>query len=160
MGVLHAVIDAADAMGSISPALWSAYETTVFCAIVDGTEVRLRPGGMHPSLDGALERRSVRTWAYITAWNPGSQELSRQDNDVRHERLRRAVAHLGFEAFEGEGRPADPAWTPERSFLVLAVSTPAAVALGRRFEQNAIVVGEAGCKARLVACGRYLSCFP
>ena len=61
-GVLHDVIDAGETIGLISPRLWSAYQKTTFCSVVDGIEIRITPGGMHPSLDRVLEDRSVRTW--------------------------------------------------------------------------------------------------
>ena len=151
-GVLHGVIGAGDTTSSISHTLWSAYLITVFCASVDGIEIRIRPGDVHPSLDRALEARSVTTWAYITAWNPESRELSRQENDVRHERLKDDVTRLGFQVAEGEGQPADPAWAPEQSLLVFGVSAQEALAIGRRYGQNAIVVGETGRKAKLLKC--------
>ena len=44
--VLHGLIEASGTTGDISPALWSAYESTVFCATLDGAEIRIRPGEM------------------------------------------------------------------------------------------------------------------
>ena len=96
--------------------LWSAYKTTVYRATVDGEDISIRPGQTHPSLDRALQARGVTNWAYITAWNPGSHELSRHENDERHERLGNDLARLGCEAFEGQGEPADSGWKPERAF--------------------------------------------
>jgi N-formylglutamate deformylase len=150
--VINGLIEASGTTGDISPVLWSAYESTVFCATLDGTEIRIGPGEMHAPLDHALEARSVTTWAYITAWNPGSWELSIRENDARHERLKEEVLRLGFEAFEGEGQPAHAAWVPERSLLVLGVPASEAVAIGRRYGQNAIVFGEHRREARLLSC--------
>ena len=152
-GVLRRLIDANDTLSSISTALWNAYQTTAFCATVDGMEIRITPGELHPALDRALHDRRVNTWAYITAWNPGSRQLSHQENELRHQRLKGEVTDLGFHSFEGEGRPADTAWAPEQSLLVLGVSAQEAVGIGLRYGQNAIVVGETGRRARLSACG-------
>lgn len=151
--VLHRLIERSGTIKSISPNLWSAYETTVFCATVDGSDVRIRPGETHPSLDRILDARGVTTWAYITAWNPGSHVLSRRENDVKHERLKSDVTGLGFEAFEGRGEPAGSAWEAERSLLVFGLSAHEALAIGRRYGQIAIVVGETGLEARLLKCG-------
>jgi len=150
--VLHGLIDASEITGDISPALWSAYESTVFCAPLDGTEIHIRPGEINAPLDQALEARSLTTWAFITAWNPGSRGLSRRENDARHERLKEVVARLGFESFEGQGQPTHAAWAPERSLLVLGVPASEAVAIGRRYGQHAIVVGERRREARLLSC--------
>jgi N-formylglutamate deformylase len=150
-GVLNRLIEAGGTIDAAS-ALWSAYESTVFCATVDGREIRIRPGETHPSLDRALEARGVTTWAYVTAWNPGSREIPRQENDARHERLKDDVSRLGFDAFEGWGEPADSAWAPEQSLLVLGLSADEALAIGRRYGQIAIVVGETGREAKLLRC--------
>jgi hypothetical protein len=137
-------------VSALSSDLWRAYERTVLCATVDGSDIRIRPGHTSPSLDRVLETRAVSTWAYITAWNPGSTELSRSENDVRHARLKEELMHLGYEAFEGHGEPADSDWAPEQSLLVLGVSEEDAVAIGRSFGQSAIVAGERGSTAKLV----------
>ncbi len=132
--------------------LWTAYRRTAFCASVDGIAIRICPDATHPSLDDALHTRRVTTWAYITAWNPGSRQLSRQENDARHQQLKNDVAALGFEVFEGEGFPMNIAWPPERSLLVFGISMQEAIAIGRRYGQHAIVFGEAGRKAELLGC--------
>ena len=52
----------------------------------------------------------------------------------------------------GEGIGEDGAWLPERSILVPGMECDAAVQLGRRFDQRAIVCGEVGGVAALVLC--------
>ncbi|MGI8422817.1 MAG: DUF3293 domain-containing protein [Chloroflexota bacterium] len=139
-------------LDAISNGLWSAYDNTVFRATVEGNDIQIRPGTNDPALDRVLEARGVSTWAYITAWNPGSHELSRQENDVRHERLKNDVVSFGLESFEGMGEPDDPKWQPERSLLVLGLHEREALNIGRRYGQNAIVVGETGRDAKLLRC--------
>lgn len=141
-----------DVIDPLPTSLWTTYQRTELSASVDGVEIRLRPGATHPSLDDALQRRKVTTWAYITAWNPGSRQLARQENDARHEQLKNDLAARGFEAFEGEGFPMKLAWPPERCLLVFGISVQEAIAIGRRYGQNAIVVGEAGRKAEFRGC--------
>ena len=136
----------------MSSNLWRAYETTVFGAVVDGEDIRIRPGQTHPSLDRALAARGLTNWAYITAWNPRTHQLSRHENDERNERLRSDVVGLGCEAFEGQGEPADPGWEPEGSLLVFGLPAREALAMGRHYGQNAIVIGETGAEARLLGC--------
>src|SRR5690606_25595026 len=96
-------VDEGPDMSEPSPSgLWTAYQRTTFCASVDGIDVHIHPGATTNSLGRALKVRRLTTWAYITAWNPGSRQLSRQENDARHEQLKTDVARQGFEAFEGE----------------------------------------------------------
>ncbi len=133
-------------------ALWNAYQATTFVAEIDGVVVRIRPGQPHPDLDHILASLSLGQWAFITAWNPRSQLLSPVENDRRHEELRAAVAEFGYESVEGDGIPAEANWRSERSLLVLGITEDDALALGRRFGQYAIVVGEHGRSARLLAC--------
>ena len=45
----------------------------------------------------------------------------------------------GFAYFHGEGQGTDPQWAPEAFFLALGLTRQAAIALGGRYEQNAIV---------------------
>jgi hypothetical protein len=92
------------------------------------------------------------TWAYITACNPASKELTANENNERQAQLRRELEAGGYRIYEGEGIGADPAWTPEPSFLVLGISQEDALALGTRFGQNAIVVGTSAEQAQLVWC--------
>ena len=99
--------------------IWRAYEATVFCATVDGEDIRIRPGTSDARLEEALETRDVRTWAYITAWNPGSHEFPPEENHARHEQLRGEVARLsgGYSQTLAESSASDTgsiqvAWVP------------------------------------------------
>jgi hypothetical protein len=54
-----------------------------------------------------------------------------------------------FVVFNGEGVGDDPSWPPEKSYLVAGIHREVAIYLGKKYEQNAIVVGQ-GAKAELV----------
>ena len=132
--------------------LWLAYESTVFRATVDGVALRIRPGCRNSTLDCVLATRGVTTWAFVTAWNPGSQPLHSEENAARQNRLETDVRNLGFEMFSGVGEPLDSEWTPEHSLLILGISQTDAIALGHKYGQVAIVVGEFQERATLVRC--------
>lgn len=121
--------------------LWLAYKSTIFCATVDGVALCIRPGRRHSTLDCVLATRGVTTWAFVTAWNPGSQPLHPEENPAHQNRLETDVRNLGFEMFSGVGEPLDSEWPPERSLLILGIS-PDAIALGHSYGQVAIVVGK------------------
>ena len=132
--------------------LWEAYRRTVFVATMDGKTVRIHVDRTSPELDDLLKMRDVTTWAFITAWNPASEQLTRAANDARHERLKEELSRLKLQAFEGQGEPTGSDWAPERSLLVAGISVPDGVRLGRRYGQIAIVVGGVGGEARLLKC--------
>lgn len=98
-------------------------------------------------LAAALSHIGHTQWAYITAWNPYSKQLTSEVNDKRNQLLLDDLK--SFRVFNGEGVGDDPTWPPERSFLVAGIHREVAIYLGKKYEQNAIVVGQ-GAKAELV----------
>jgi hypothetical protein len=127
----------------------AAYRATSY--VVDGPDgaFALRVGETSPPLDDLLRRHGARSWAFVTACNPGSIPLSADENRGRAEELTRVVSEGGYPFRTGRGI-GEGDWLPEESLLVLEIALEDAAALGRRFGQNAILVGEAGAPARLV----------
>jgi hypothetical protein len=134
--------------------LLEAYRRTTFRADTPKARLALRVGQRSVELDDLLSAHGVTTWAYATAANPGSQPLPADENVARHRELEALVRALGFESYPGEGIGDDGRWPPESSFLVLGIARADAVRLGRRFGQLAVVFGELGQEADLVACDR------
>jgi len=130
--------------------LWRAYERTRFCVEDGHRRICFMAGSRNARLDALLARRGAMRWAFITAWNPASEQLSAAENARRHAELRAAVGALGLEALEGEGVGEDQAWPPERSLLILNISRGKAISLGRRFGQLGIVIGRRGESSHLV----------
>lgn len=132
-------------------ALLAAYRRTRFCADTAQGRLVIRVGETCPELDGLLRATGCARWAYITAFNPGSVRRSDDQNYARRE-LEDTVRRLGHPMFPGEGIGDDGVWPPEPSILVLGIEREAAVQLGRRFGQRAIVCGELHRVATLVLC--------
>lgn len=132
--------------------LRAAYEATTF--VVDGDEgpVPIRINREGTELRRLLETHRARTWAFITAWNPASEELSPLENAGRHQSLLAAVREAGLRSLGGRGVPADRSWQPEESLMVFDISKEDALSLGRMFGQLALVTGRCGAPARLVWC--------
>ena len=133
--------------------LLDAYRRTSFFADTPWGRLRLRIGEPNPDLDRILEAQGVRSWAYVTAFNPGSVVLSDDENERRQTRLEQEVARRGYATFRGEGAGDDGVWPPERSLLIVGIRDVDAIELGRVFGQRAIVYGELGELARLLVCG-------
>ena len=134
------------------PGVWDAYLRTSYCARTPLGLIRLRIGKASIELDKLLTQAGVREWAYISACNPGSQPLTREENERRHGELVRLVRSLGKRFFDGEGIPDDGRWHIETSLLIIDIAEDHALRLGSDFGQNAIVVGMLGGVPRLKSC--------
>lgn len=96
--------------------------------------------GMHSAeLEGIYKTSYKHTAAFITAFNPYSQELSTQENKDRNHKLEELIQSLHFDYIHGEGRCGDGDWGGEESFLIFGISEEQASEIGKEFEQNAIV---------------------
>jgi hypothetical protein len=135
-------------------ALWEAYRRTTYVAHTPGGDIPINAGRRSPALDGLLNERRLREWAYVTAYNPASCRLSEEENIRRQRELVDAVRDRGLAFLDGEGTGEDARWSPEPSILILGIGLEDARTLGRQFGQLAIVVGRTGQAARLVACSR------
>ena len=126
-------------------ALLRAYQSTLY-------ELPSSAGPVRASLDGdpATDPRSLpevlqRTFALLTAYNPRSMLLPRRVNDGRHLVLRdllilgcyRIEPAVGTES-ESDSTFREPAW------LVNSMDRDEAIAFGRVFRQNAIVLSHKG----------------
>jgi hypothetical protein len=132
--------------------LWDAYRRTTYVAHTGNGDIRINPGRRSAALDGLLNERRLREWAYLTAYNPASRRLAEEENARRQRELVETVQGRGLAFLDGEGIGEDPQWPAEPSILVLGIRSDDARALGRQFGQLAIVVGRTGQPARLVAC--------
>lgn len=119
----------------------------------DGPPIDLRIGGRSVRLDALLERYGCTQWAFVTAWNPGSQPLSAAENAPRQNALIDLLRERRLRWLDGSGIPDRSDWQAEPSVLALGINRDEAVALGRRFGQLAVVVGKCGSAAELVYCG-------
>lgn len=138
--------------GGLPPDLERAYRATRFVAQAGADAITIRIGERCAALDALCDRYQTDCWTFITAWNPGSAQRPRPENDARNDELLAALSELGASVFGGEGIGADSRWTPERSFLALGVSRDEAVALGHRFGQLAVVCGRVEEPAELLSC--------
>lgn len=115
-------------------------------------ELPTAEGPLRASLDGevvtdpsSLPELLTRPFAILTAYNPRSMLLPRKVNEQRHHVMRdmlvlgcyRVEACVGFED-EPEGTWREPSW------LVHGMDREEAVAFGRVFRQNTIVLARSG----------------
>lgn len=129
-----------------------AYRGTSFEVDHPDGQFVIRIGEMSATLDAILQEKGETCWAYVTACNPRSAQLSSVANSERHSELRSYLLSLGFTIYPGKGVPSDPGWRPEASFLIVGITQDQAARIGVMLEQNAIVVGEVGRPAALMSC--------
>jgi hypothetical protein len=131
-------------MGNRLAELTTAYRATEYRFRGDDHEGVVRIGERCLWLEALLQRASMTTWAYITACNPNSIELSDMDNAARMGELRSEVQQLKLPYLPGKAIDPTAKWPAEPSLLILGISLDDAVKLGRRFGQLALVAGELG----------------
>lgn len=78
----------------------------------------------------------TETAAFLTAWNPGSEILTDDENEDRQTGLLTEIEDRRLNYLVGYGELDD--WR-EYSYLVMGISKEDAIRLGGQFEQNAFV---------------------
>jgi hypothetical protein len=136
--------------------LETAYRATTYTARLDESDLPVRIGQFHRALDARLRDRGAAQWACITAYNPQSVALTRQENERRDAELRRRLDDTGVRHYPARAEGDDGRWPAELGVLAAGISRGRAEALGRAFDQAAVVLGRAGRLAELVWCNRLL----
>lgn len=96
------------------------------------------------------EANNCKCAAFITAYNPYSQELTRDVNKLRNQKLEALIQSKCFKYFQGVGKCASDDGEGEVSFLILGIDKDTASDLGKQFEQNAIVWCSADADPQLI----------
>ena len=117
--------------------LINAYKETDF--VVYDPAIVIKVNQANSLLDELLLKNQATAWAYITAWNPYSELTDKNLNEERNDQLRKDIRPYKF--FEGEGVGSDLSWEPEKSFLIIGIDRKHAIEIGKKYRQNAIVVG-------------------
>ncbi len=121
--------------------------------VADGAQrFSIRVGERCAPIDALLDAHDAEEWAYVTAHNPGGRRADADANEAAQQRLEAALRASARPVLHGEGVGDDGGWPPEPSLLVLGLTRADAVALARRFGQEAIVAGRRGAPAELVYC--------
>jgi len=133
-------------------ALEKHYRKTSYLAILDSEIIKLRIGERNTTLDSFLANAGQTEWAFITAENPLSKKISDAENAVRKEALEADLTARGYTIYSGLGQGDRGQWPPEKSLFVLGINREDALAMGKKYEQNAIVLGTAGSAPELAWC--------
>ena len=128
----------------LPPDLIRAYQETEYRVHAE-PPFTLRIGQFCPELLQEYKNRKVSCCAFLTSCNPFSQALKPEQNADRQQTLAMELKSRSLKYLEGFGQHPSNGWEGEPSFLVFDLSLEAAKAMGRSFEQNAVVwVGPEG----------------
>ena len=124
---------------TISPQLIKAYRQAHYVVNQAGQSITLRIGQISTPLAKLMANEDVTSAAFLTAFNPYSQELGEGKNESAQRKLIADLRALHVSVISGEGK--DPAghWPGEPSLLALGISMQDAEILSDRYGQNAFV---------------------
>ena len=125
----------------VDEALKEIYLRTTYIAFTPLGEIHIRIGHDNHLLDQLLINHGVNNWCFITAWNPYSVIASKGDN-LRWNFALEQELKQSFVVFGGLGKGEDSGWPAEESFLVLGISPTESMSFAKKYQQNAIVIGD------------------
>jgi hypothetical protein len=126
-------------VSKIPPELIAAYEATRYVVDAPGEPFTLIIGESTPRLREFYRSYDAETAAFLTAWNPFSEQASESDNRAWQAELERRAEALASVQIKSCGVGPSGDWEPEDSTLIIGISLADATTLGRSFRQNAFV---------------------
>ena len=139
-------------MPKVSDALVALYKATHYQVFAPGGVLILHIDAFSAALLELHAKFGVASSAFITAYNPRSQQTADDINAAAQESLIAEVKKLGLPWIAGAGVDPVGRWPMEPSLLVLGISRAQARILVRQFEQNACVfTGASGIPELLLA---------
>lgn len=122
----------------ISEELIDAYQSTLF-NVIGPPRFTLQIGEASPQLEELYRAHKVATAAFLTAWNPHSEERPKEENYRAQVQLETEVNSLAAAVLPGMGQDPYGERPGEPSILALGLSRDVASSLGAQYRQNAIV---------------------
>ena len=128
-----------------------AYLGTDYCVLAPGGRIVLHAFKRSTPLQRLHESQYVLGSAFLTAFNPYSESVD-QERNRRYQDQLEADVEQRWRYLSGEGVDPTGAWPAEPSILVLGIERGDALALGRKYRQNAILVADQEGNTELLAC--------
>ena len=116
------------------------YKNTDYWFVVNDRKVTLSVGSTNSDFDTLCHDLNCKTGAFITAFNPQSQQFPLQENRERNQQLEaELVGFKGIRYFYGAGQDRSLQWPAEESFMVFGAQQQTVIDLARRYQQNAFL---------------------
>lgn len=138
----------AEYSGNLDEQLVRAYMNAEYRVLKPQLTIKI--GQINPQLNELLMDNNAFYYAFITAENPFSNSFSAAENKDLMIQLKNDLQHLNLIFVDGIGIDPNGNWPGEKSFLILDLPPLKAIALGKKYQQNGIVVGALGEEAELV----------
>lgn len=122
----------------LAPELLQAFAETHYIVHNEAPFV-MHIGQPCPELKALMGEHNALSAAFITAWNPFSQNLHAKENKVRQDELKANLKRRGLVCIDGIGKHPSNKWPGEVSVLVLDLGLDATKSLARHYEQHAFV---------------------
>jgi len=87
------------------------------------------------------EYPQIKTWAFITAWNPLPDILTKSENDIRNNQLQVQLNEEGYVFYPGVGVSKNEDWS-EDSFFIENIDMEIANDISLKFGQLAFLYGD------------------
>lgn len=123
--------------------LTTAYQATTYRVFLPAGVCELRIGESCAVLCKWLSDSGNRTWAVITAHNPGSQPADEACNAEQQAQLEGELLEGNYEPYVACNVPDGDDWPVEESCFVPDIAVEDACALAADYGQNAVVCGAA-----------------
>ncbi len=125
-------------MNTLPPELMQAFFDTHYILHNEAPLV-MHIGQPCPELKNLMAQNNALSAAFITAWNPFSQNLHAKENQDRQDELKANIKKRGLICIDGIGKHPSNNWPGEVSVLVLGLDLGAAKSLARHYGQHAFV---------------------
>lgn len=125
-------------MSDIPQSTLTAYLETNYSVASEPPFV-LRIGAASEALANLYRQHGTDCAAFVTACNPYSRKLGDAANAARQTELESDLRRRGLVFFMGAGTHPIGEWPAEPSVLVMGLPLEESKALGRKYEQNAVV---------------------
>lgn len=123
--------------------LTQAYLNTTYRVYINNINyIDLKIAKYNENLAHWLQSKSLNQFCVITAFNPYSQLLSKQENLARNARLQSELKQLPCQIYKADGIPIDNTWSIENSLFITELDKDIFIQLAIKYEQNAIVSGD------------------
>lgn len=117
----------------------TAFLETNYIIILQENRIVLKIGEMPSQLFS--EYPQIKTWAFITAWNPLPDILTKSENDIRNNQLKNQLKEQGFIFHPGVGISKNEDWS-EDSFFIENIDLGKANRFSLKYGQLAFLYGD------------------
>jgi hypothetical protein len=135
---------------TLDAALIQAYRETEY-RVAGDQPFTLRIGEVSAELQALRSSSRAEPYAYITACNPFSQDVSHSENAERHAQHGAELAKRGLTHIEGVGQHPSNNWPGEPSYLILGLDLEAARTLGMRMDRPGLTPRQ---QPKILACSK------